>query len=256
MWTCGIDIATQQKGIDFIPGAAELGDFDATSTTIAFAPGGERANLPRDLLLNTFERYWREFVQRRDGEREWDAYTPYEWRNVGAFVRLGWRGRAWEAADWFMADRAPPPWNQWAEVVTPTPREPFFLGDLPHAWVASDFVRSALDMFAHVRESDDSIVLAAGVPAAWFEQGFGLRGLHAPGGRLSYSLRAGEGALVLEVDEGLELPEGGLVLPWPWRDRVPGATTIDGHAASWEGGELRIRALPARVEIASALPAG
>src|SRR5690606_10422539 len=33
-----IHAATRAHGIDFIPGAAELGDFDATSTTIALAP--------------------------------------------------------------------------------------------------------------------------------------------------------------------------------------------------------------------------
>ncbi|MGY1529994.1 discoidin domain-containing protein [Luteimonas sp. A649] len=252
-----LDAAATRHGIDYLPGAAELGDFDATSTTIALAPGGELANLPPDRLHKTFERYWREFVARRDGQREWDAYTPYEWRNVGAFVRLGWRERAWEAADWLMADRAPPAWNQWAEVVTPTPRKPFFLGDLPHAWVASDFVRSALDMFAHVRESDDSIVLAAGVPADWFDQGFGLRGLRTPGGALAYAFRRDDDVLVLEVEDGLALPAGGLVLPWPWVGGAPGATTIDGRPATWEGNELRIQHLPARVEIERpARPAG
>ncbi|HZF97950.1 MAG TPA: discoidin domain-containing protein, partial [Pseudoxanthomonas sp.] len=137
--------AARLHGIDYLPGAAELGDFDPTSTTVALAPGGEQGRLPRDLLENTFQRYWREFVQRRDARREWKDYTPYEWRNVAAFVRLGWRDRAWEATDFFFGDRAPEPWNQWAEVVSRTPRAPFFLGDLPHAWVGSDFVRSALD---------------------------------------------------------------------------------------------------------------
>ena len=50
--------------IAFIPGAADLGDFDATSTTIALAPGGEQARLARDALTATFERYWREFAAR------------------------------------------------------------------------------------------------------------------------------------------------------------------------------------------------
>lgn len=245
-----LDAAAARHGIDFLPGAAELGDFDPTSTTIALAPGGEQASLPADRLHNTFERYWQGFAARRDGRREWSAYTPYEWRNVGAFVRLGWRERAWEAARWFMDDRAPPPWNQWAEVVTPTPRTPFFLGDLPHAWVASDFVRSALDMFAHARESDDSIVLAAGVPTHWFAQGIGVQGLRVPGGTLSYSLRGEGGTLLLEVDAGLELPSGGLVLPWPRELGAPGAATIDGMPASWDDGELRIQRLPARVGIA------
>ena len=56
-----------------------------------------RAGCRSELLRNTFERYWHEFEQRRDGKREWKDYTPYEWRNVAAFVRLGWRERAWEA---------------------------------------------------------------------------------------------------------------------------------------------------------------
>ena len=114
--------ATAQHKIDYLPGSAELGDFDATSTTIALAPGGEQGQLPADLLHGTFERYWTEFVQRRDGQREWKDYTPYEWRNVAAFVRLGWRERAWEVLDFFFKDRAPQAWNQWAEVVSRTPR--------------------------------------------------------------------------------------------------------------------------------------
>ncbi len=71
---------------------------------------------------------------------------------------LGWRERAWEATEYFFRDRRPVEWNQWAEVVSSTPRTPFFVGDLPHAWVASDFLRSALDMFAYTRERDDSLV--------------------------------------------------------------------------------------------------
>ncbi|NLA68913.1 MAG: coagulation factor 5/8 type domain-containing protein [Gammaproteobacteria bacterium] len=245
-----LDAAGARHGIDFLPGAAELGDFDATSTTIALAPGGELAHLPADRVRTTFERYWCEFVDRRDGRRGWTAYTPYEWRNVGAFVRLGWRARAAEAAAWFMDDRAPPPWNQWAEVVTPTPRAPFFLGDLPHAWVASDFVRSALDMFAYQREADDSIVLAAGLPLEWLDHGVGMRGLHVPGGILDYSLRRGTEGVVLVIGDGLQPPPGGLVLPWPWTGETPGPTTVNGAEAAWQDGELRIRDLPARVHVA------
>ncbi|MES2859147.1 MAG: discoidin domain-containing protein, partial [Pseudomonadota bacterium] len=176
-----LEAATQLHGIDFLPGAAELGDFDATSTTIALAPGGEQEALPQDLLHNTFERYWREFVQRRDGAREWKDYTPYELRTVGTFVRLGWRDRAHQALDFFFKDQQPPAWNQWAEVVSRTPRTPFFLGDLPHAWVESDYVRSALDMFAYTREADEALVIAAGIPAGWLEgEGIAVAGLRTP----------------------------------------------------------------------------
>ena len=241
--------AAEQHGIDFLPGAAELGDFDATSTTIALAPGGEQGRLPEPLLTNTFEHYWTRFTDRREGREPWKDYTPYEWRNVAAFVRLGWRQRANEAREWFFGHRAPLAWNQWGEVVTPTPRTPFFLGDLPHAWVGSDFVRSALDMFAYVREIDDSLVLAAGVPADWLNEGVALRGMRTPQGTVGYSLRRDGDALLLDIAAGSGLPEGGLVLQWPY-ESVPGVTTIDGQAAQWDGNELRITRAGAKVRIA------
>ena len=244
-----LQTATQQHHIDFLPGSAELGDFDPTSTTIALAPGGEQGRLPPQLLGNTFERYWGEFASRRDGKREWKDYTPYEWRNVAAFVRLGWRERAWDATQFFFKDRAPQPWNQWAEVVSRTPRKPFFVGDLPHAWVASDFVRSTLDMFAYARDIDDSLVLAAGVPAAWFDgKGIAIQDLRTPQGELSYQLRRQKNRLILGIGGGLRVPSGGLVLPWPYPGE-PGRTLVNGEPAQWENGELRIRSLPADVQI-------
>src|SRR3546814_1628244 len=104
-----------------------------------------------------------------------------------------------------------------SDLVSRTPRKPFFVGDLPHAWVASDFVRAALDMFAYARDVDDSIVLAAGIPVDWFEgDGVAIRGLHTPQGELGYSLRRDGDALVLEVAGGIDVPAGGLVLPLPY----------------------------------------
>jgi len=241
--------AMEQHDIDFLPGSAELGDFDATSTTIALAPGGEQGRLPQPQLGNTFERYWTEFVQRRDGKRAWKDYTPYEWRNVAAFVRLGWRERAWEATEFFFRDRSPQPWNQWAEVVSRTPRKPFFVGDLPHAWVASDFVRSALDMFAYTRDVDQSLVIAAGVPVRWLDgQGIAVKGLRTPQGRLDYRLQRTDRQLVLELSDGLVLPAGGIVLPWPYAG-TPGTARVNGEELPWTGGELRVQQLPARVEV-------
>ncbi|MDI9239632.1 discoidin domain-containing protein [Lysobacter sp. LF1] len=241
--------ATQQHGIDFLPGAAELGDFDATSTTIALAPGGEQGRLPQDLLDNTFERYWREFVARRDGTREWKDYTPYELRTIGSFVRLGWRDRAHEALAFFFADQQPRGWNQWAEVVSRTPRTPFFVGDLPHAWVASDYVRSALDMFAYTRDVDDALVIAAGIPADWLAgEGVHVANLRTPLGPLGYTLREADGQVTLELARGVEVPPGGVVVSWPYAD-PPGPTTVDGLPAQWKNGELRLTRAPAKVEV-------
>ncbi len=239
--------SAEAHGISYLPGCAELGDFDATSTTIALDPVGEQAQLPQELLLSTFERYWQAFVARRDGKSAWDDYTPYELRTVGTFVRLGWRQRVPELLDVFFADRRPPGWNQWAEVVGRELRKPRFVGDMPHGWVASDFIRSALDLFAYEREADSALVLAAGLPRQWLEgEGVAVDNLRTPYGRLSYSLQTQGDRLILKVAAGLQPPPGGLVFTWP-EAQPAGPTRLNGTPVSWQGSELRIHQLPAEV---------
>ena len=210
-----IDAAVKAHGIDFIPGSAELGDFDATSTTIALSPGGEQARLPKALLEQTFEKYWQGFVARRDGRTAWEDYTPYEVRTIATFVRLGWRDRVNDLITFFFADRRPAAWNQWAEVVGHDARKPRFVGDMPHAWIASDYVRSALDLFAYDRESDDSMVLAAGVQPDWLQgEGVAIHDLRTPYGRLGYTLTAKGKQVTLTITQPIH-PPGGLVLSLP-----------------------------------------
>ena len=153
--------AMAARHIDYIPGSVELGDFDPTSTTIAIAPGGELSHLPSQAVHRTFEEYWERVRGRGDSASRWDSYTPYELRAVGTFVRLGWRARADTLLDFFLASRRPAAWHEWAEVVWRDPRTPKFIGDMPHTWVGSDFVRSVLDVLAYTRERDSALVLAA-----------------------------------------------------------------------------------------------
>ena len=217
-----IAAAVKGRGIDFIPGSAELGDFDATSTTIALSPGSEQARLPRALVERTFEKYWEAFVARRDGKVTWEDYTPYEVRTIASFVRLGWRDRVSELIAFFFADRRPGSWNQWAEVVGHDARKPRFVGDMPHAWIASDYVRSALDLFAYDRASDRSMVLAAGVQSAWLAgEGIAIHDLRTPYGRLGYTLKASGTKVVLTLTQPID-PPGGLILSLPSGEiRVP-----------------------------------
>ncbi len=235
--------------VGYLAGAAELGDFDPTSTTIALSPGGLQAQLPQDLLLGTFERYWTESVARRSGKREWKDYTPYELRNVAAFVRLGWRQRAHEILDFFMNDRRPAAWNQWAEVVGRLPREPRFVGDMPHGWISSDYIRSALDLFAYERETDHALIVADGIPLDWLDgEGVAVVGLRTSYGQIGYRMRASGGKVTLDIARAA-LPPGGIVLRaadprWP-----SNRTLVNGRPARWAGSELRIKALPAQVTI-------
>ncbi len=247
-FSASVRAAAEVHGISYVPGAADLGDFDATSTTIALAPAGEEHNVPDELLRETFERYWRNFTDRRDGKASWDAYTPYELRVVGTFARLGWRARANELLDYFFKDQRPAAWNQWAEVVGREPRQPRFIGDMPHAWIASDYIRSALDMFAYARQSDEALVLAAGVPNDWFKgPGFAAKNLRTPYGSLNMSLRRRGTDLVVSLD-GNARPPGGFFLPSPW-SHLPNARRLDGHPLAWQNGALHIRDLPVEILI-------
>ncbi len=241
-----IAATVKSHAIDFLPGCAELGDFDATSSTIAIAQAGVQDALA-DLLHGTFERYWKDFEARAAGRREWKDYTPYEWRTVGAFVRLGWRDRAQAAIDFFFASGARPlAWNQWAEVVGHDVREIRFIGDMPHIWVASDFIRSTLDLFAYDRAPEHTLVIGAGIPAAWIDakDGIGISGLRTPYGSLTYSVRRENGHVVLHIDKGIS-PPGGFVFASPFESASN--TRINGKPAEWNGSSLSIAAAPADV---------
>jgi hypothetical protein len=206
--------------IDYIPGCADLGDFDPTSTTIGIEPGGDLANLLRDAVIHEFTRAWNEALARMDGSRTWKDYTPYELRQVGTFVQLGWRDRAQQLLAFFLDDRRPRGWNQWAEVVAQDYRAPTYLGDIPHLWVGSDFVRSFIDMLAYEREEDDALVLGAGIPDSWLDRGVRVRGLRTIYGPLDFFARRDGKRTVVSIS-GVRVPKGGIVLMLPGeRERV------------------------------------
>ena len=244
-----IRLSMAQHHIDYIPGAAELGDFDATSTTIAINPADELAHLPQPALNQTFDKYYENFVARRDGKTPWDAYTPYEHRVTGTFVRLGQKARAHELLDFFFLGQRPKEWHQWAEVVYHDPRTPKFIGDMPHTWVGSDYIRSVLDMFAFERESDSSLVIGAGIPASWVSHkpGVEVRGLSTHYGRLSYTMRATGNTVEIHI-EGVRVPPGGLVIQSPL-DRPVRGMSLNGKQLVLIGHRFVIGTLPASVTL-------
>jgi hypothetical protein len=237
--------------IDYLPGSVELGDFDATSTTVGVAPGGAERELPHPALERTFEKYWEGFVARRDGRAAWDAYTPYELRTVGTLLRLGRKDRAHALLDWFLTGQRPAAWNAWAEVVWHDSLATKFVGDLPHTWVGSDFIRSVLDFFAYEREADGALVIGAGIPAAWVTEapGVSVRGLSTWYGRLSFTMRATGSVVRVRFEPGLRVPPGGIILRSPL-DRPIRAAMVDGRTVEVAGGaEVRLGTLPRRVEL-------
>ncbi len=252
-----------QHRLTTLPASVELADFDSTSTTAMLDPGGLLPFLPADAVDATFERFWRELAARRDGSKEWDAYTPYEIRHVGSFVRLAvarrggtaggegpdWEARAHQLLAWYLADQRPPGWNGWPEVVRRDYRQSGFLGDLPHGWVGSDFMRSLLDLFAFER-ADHALVLGAGVPVEWLvrPQGVAVRDLGTPWGPLGYTLTAQRGGYRFTVSGGLEVPPGGLVLVPPAPAPAQGALLDGRPVALAADGTVVVHQVPAVVD--------
>ena len=239
--------AMRHHRITFIPGAADLGDFDPTSTTVALSPVDAEAILPPGAAESTFARYWRESVARERGTREWENYTPYELRSVGALVRLGKAVEAHQLLQFFFGHQRPAGFRHWAEVVWRDPATPKFIGDMPHTWVASDFVRSALDFFGYERAADSSYVLGAGVIPEWLTgDGLRVRGVGTHYGTLDLRMWQRGDQITVAV-QGLRMPPGGVVLRPPAGQRFVQATG-DGTLAS--DGSVRLTRLPANVKAA------
>jgi hypothetical protein len=253
-FAASIRAAQRVHKIPFVPGSADLGDEDATSTTIALDPAAAGDVAPPGAIAITFDRYWDWFAKRKGGSQEWDAYTPYELRTIGALVRLGRRDRANEALDWFLRDRRPAGFRHWAEVVSREERKPRFLGDMPHTWVGTDYVRSFVDLFSYVDVvgSDSTLVVGAGLRPEWLQgEGARIANLPTPFGTLGYRMRAEGANVVVEVDEATAIPPGGirLVPPPPPGGRPWRSVTIDGVAG--RPSDAVVRTAPARIVFAA-----
>lgn len=250
--------ATAIKGIDFLPGCVELGDFDATSTTIALQPCGLTRLLDRKKLDRTFEKYWTNFVTRRDSGTSWRDYTPYEHRVVGTMVHLGQRERAMEMLDFFFEDQRPSKetgsaggggFRHWAEVVFRDPRVQGYVGDMPHTWCGSDFINSVRSMLVYEDVSSDAdpretLVLGAGLPQEWVTDIKGVRveGLRTVYGQLTFSARRGDDAMtaVYTLEPLARMPAGGVLMSVPNPDKVTAVIASDRTDRLSPDGRVRI----------------
>jgi len=242
-------LAMANQRIDFIPGCVELGDFDATSTAIGVVPGGELGQIPEPELANTFERYYRFFEQRRHNAIDWINYTPYEVRLVGAFIYLDEKIRAHELLNFFMKDRRPPGWNHWAEVVWRDASAPKFIGDMPHTWVGSDYMRSVRSMFVYEREKDSALVVGAGILQDWLRdpRGVEVKPLPTHYGTLGFKMSKQGKHVLVDLEGNLQMPPGQIVLKSPLSAKLKGVIVNGKKSTAFTPREVSIKEFPASV---------
>jgi hypothetical protein len=241
----------KEHHIDFIPGAVELGDFDPAATTVAVDPGGELGRLPQPALDRTFERYLDHFRRRRDGQDEWKAYTPYELRTVGTLIRLGFRDQALETLAFFLEGQRPAAWNHWAEVVWRDPKTPRFIGDMPHTWVGSDYIRAARSLFVYEREADQALVIGAGIPATWATSSEGVTAKRLPTwyGTLNYRMAtSGPDTLRVQLSGDVTVPPGRIILHSPLDRPLRSVKVNNRSVVTFTATTATIDQFPAEVE--------
>lgn len=247
-----IRLAMKVRKIDYIPGCVELGDFDATSTTIAITPCNELHNLPVPEVYNTFNRYYDFFRDRRDGKLKWENYTPYENRLIGSFIFLDQPERAHELIDYFLNDQRPKGFYHWAEVVWSDYRIPRFIGDMPHTWVGSDFINAVRSMFVYEDEHEKSLVVGAALYKDWTDapEGMSVENLPTEFGSLSYSVRKRENSYQVSLKGDLRMPSGGIRIGNFKPALVPSRVIVNGsEIEKTEDGKIRVFQFPAEVEI-------
>ena len=244
-----IEATIAARTLSYVPGSVEWADFDPTATATAITTTDAPQRLPPAALAWTFDEYMRGLRRRRNGEIDWNNYSAYELRILGALVRLGRRDEAHELLAFFLGDRRPKPWNQWPEISWRDPRSPGHLGDVPHAWIGAEFVLAVLGLFAYERPADDALVLAAGISDAWLDADeVGIDDLPTWWGRVRYAMRRrGEKVIEFDLGPGLRPPPGGIVIQPPLRRRLA-AVEVDGRPITeFDSQSATLRTSPAHV---------
>lgn len=240
-----IRMVAERDKINYIAGCVEKGDFDPTSTAIAIVACGELDYMPKDLLKNTFDKFFDEFIIGMIPGRE-RTFTPYEVRSANAYVRMGERERGLTMLRYFTKDSVRPyGWNHMAEVVHARPRTPSYIGDMPHTWVGSGYIDAIRTIFAY--EVNDKLALGAGLDPAWFDNGVEVRDLPTIYGKVNYSFKK-EGDIIEFLADGGAQPPAGFVIPLP--EALKGCKAeVDGQAIQSQDGNITFSKLPVKIKL-------
>ncbi len=240
-----IKLVMRYRNIDYIPGCAELGDFDPTSTAIAVAICDETKYLPQEILENTFDKYYREKDLNLSGN-----YSPYEVRIIEAFVLMGQKDRANDLLKYLLRDRRPLEWNHFAEVVHRDYRLSQYIGDMPHTWIGAEYINSVRSMLVLEGEESGILMLCKGLTEEWISENekIGVRNLPTIWGKINFEMTRTNNSIKARINGDIKVPKE-TILYVPVNKKIK-EVRINGK--EWEkhsGNEVNITNIPAEIEI-------
>ncbi|MGA8584240.1 MAG: discoidin domain-containing protein [Roseiarcus sp.] len=212
--TRSIRMTAEKMKTGLIPGSADRDDIDPTATSIAFEPCRVEDALPPELVAATYDRAAARV--REISSPDFKAnYSPYDLRNLNAFVSLGRRDDAFRLLSVMLACRRPRGWRGWAEVVWADMRAPEYIGDMPHTWIGAEFSCAVRRML--LRENGATLELFRAVPDSWWAgEGITLADLPTAFGVANLTVKRGRGRTTVDLSLTGPGPERILV-------RYPGA---------------------------------
>jgi len=219
--------------IEYIPGSADDGDFDATSTAVSVWPTEQTDLLKEGGLLPaleyTLDKYYQEtFLPRLEQGLQF-GYTPYEMRTAIAYLMLGQKDKALEMLNYFLKDRRPLEWNHWAEVVHPGYRDPEYIGDMPHSWIGAIYINLVRSLFVY--EKDEELIFGSGIDEKWLEEQEQIKidGFPTYFGDIGYTLSSQGDVLTVNFSMTNTNTEQGFVFKSPFSNKVIVSVKIDGQ---------------------------
>ncbi len=167
---CSAEMLKQKHGIDWFPNGPEdlYGSSMARGTSPAIWPG-QLFDPDDPLIQSSFAAYYRFWIEPFAGAYlHQGRFWPYGLELAYCYVLLGRKDIAERILYWHLDHQTYPENYAWGEQLNPADAT-FRSGDIPHCWVAADFINLVRGMILH--EKDDQLLIFPGVPDWWFEKG-------------------------------------------------------------------------------------
>jgi hypothetical protein len=235
----------KDSSIDWIPNGPE--DIHGTSMARGTGPAvwpGQILSASDRAVQISFQRYFEKWIEPYGGAYlHQGKFWPYAFELAECYTLLGRREIASEIFDWHLNHQTFPGAYSWAEQIDTTSLW-FAAGDMPHCWVAADYMNALRASLLY--EDENRIVLGAGIPLEWIGPGKELSIDSAPTffGELSYAVECSKNGKQISIRlNGTARPPGGYIVRFPLkREAIEGVTADGAQVSVMENGDVVLKA--------------